>query len=134
MENPFIKYWLWYYDVLWHYWQIVLVLVVVALWLMHRRFEKRQREWEAYMNTWPRSDTKPKRARKKPIRQQIEDGDTVPKWVRKKPILQQIEEGDTVQIDKLTDAKSLLNELRQKSAEIDKLKQKSAEIDDLSKK
>ena len=114
MDNPFIKYWLWYYDVLWRYWPIVLVLTVVACWMIHRHFEKQQREWEAYMNTWPRSDTKPKRARKKPIRQKIE-------------------EGDTVQIDKLADAKSLLNELRQKSAEIDDLRQKSAEIDELSK-
>lgn len=65
MENPFIKYWLWYYDMLWTYWPIVLVLIVVPIWLIHRRFERMYREWEAYMKKWPRSDTKPK---KKPIR------------------------------------------------------------------
>ena len=45
MENPFIKYWLWYYDVLWRYWSIVVVLILIAVWLMYRRYAKRQREF-----------------------------------------------------------------------------------------
>ena len=49
MENPFIKYWLWYYDVLWHYWPIVVVLTIIAVWLMYRRYTKRQREWDERM-------------------------------------------------------------------------------------
>ena len=48
-ENPFINYWIWYYDVLWRYWPIVVVLTIIAVWLMYRRFAKRQREWDAYM-------------------------------------------------------------------------------------
>ena len=47
MENPFIKYWLWYYDVLWHYWPIVVVLMIIAMWLMYRRFAKRESLQEA---------------------------------------------------------------------------------------
>lgn len=46
MENPFIKYWLWYYDVLWRYWSIVVVLMIIALWLMYRHYTKRQRDWD----------------------------------------------------------------------------------------
>ena len=46
MENPFINYWLWYYDVLWRYWPIVVLLTIIAVWLMYRRFAKRQREWD----------------------------------------------------------------------------------------
>ena len=42
MENPFINYWLWYYDVLWRYWPIVVVLTIIAVWLMYRRYAKRQ--------------------------------------------------------------------------------------------
>ena len=49
MDNPFIKYWLWYYDVLWRYWPIVLVLIVVACWMIHRHFEKQWREWDERM-------------------------------------------------------------------------------------
>ena len=37
-ENPFINYWLWYYDVLWRYWPIVLLLIVIAMWLIVRRW------------------------------------------------------------------------------------------------
>ena len=49
MENPFIKYWLWYYDVLWRYWPIVVLLTIIAVWLMYRRYTKRQREWDERM-------------------------------------------------------------------------------------
>ena len=42
MENPFINYWLWYYDVLWRYWPIVVVLTIIAVWLIARRFYKRE--------------------------------------------------------------------------------------------
>ena len=49
MENPFIKYWLWYYDVLWRYWPIVVALTIIAVWLMYRRYTKRQREWDERM-------------------------------------------------------------------------------------
>ena len=49
MENPFINYWLWYYDVLWRYWPIVVLLLIIAVWLMYRRFAKRQREWDERM-------------------------------------------------------------------------------------
>lgn len=49
MENPFIKYWLWYYDVLWHYWPIVVVLTIIAVWLIARRYAKRQRDWDERM-------------------------------------------------------------------------------------
>ena len=42
MENPFINYWLWYYDVLWRYWPIVVLLTIIAVWLMYRRFAKRE--------------------------------------------------------------------------------------------
>jgi hypothetical protein len=44
MENPFIQYYLWYYDVLWKYWPIVLVLIIIAMWLIYRCHAKRQRE------------------------------------------------------------------------------------------
>ena len=43
MENPFIKYWLWHYDMLWQYWPVVFVLLVIALWLIARGHYKRQR-------------------------------------------------------------------------------------------
>jgi hypothetical protein len=49
MENPFVKYWLWYYDVLWRYWPIVVVLTIIAVWLVYRRYTKRQREWDERM-------------------------------------------------------------------------------------
>ena len=49
MENPFIKYWLWYYDVLWRYWPIVVALTIIAVWLMYRRYTKRQRDWDERM-------------------------------------------------------------------------------------
>ena len=49
MENPFINYWLWYYDVLWRYWPIVVLLTIIAVWLMYRRYTKRQREWDECM-------------------------------------------------------------------------------------
>ncbi len=49
MENPFVKYWLWYYDVLWRYWPIVVLLTIIAVWLMYRRYTKRQREWNERM-------------------------------------------------------------------------------------
>lgn len=48
-DNPFINYWLWYYDVLWQYWPIVLLLTIIAVWLIARRFAKRQREWNERM-------------------------------------------------------------------------------------
>ena len=48
-ENPFINYWIWYYDVLWRYWPIVVVLTIIAVWLMYRRYTKRQREWDERM-------------------------------------------------------------------------------------
>lgn len=36
-ENPFIKGWELYYDVLWRYWYIVAVMAVIAVWLRIRR-------------------------------------------------------------------------------------------------
>lgn len=47
MENPFINYWLWYYDVLWRYWPIVVLLTIIAVWLMYRRYSKRESLHEA---------------------------------------------------------------------------------------
>ena len=44
MENPFINYWLWYYDVLWRYWPIVVLLTIIVMWPMYRRYTKLQRE------------------------------------------------------------------------------------------
>ena len=49
IENPFINYWLWYYDVLWRYWPIVVLLTIIVVWMIHRRFAKRQREWDERM-------------------------------------------------------------------------------------
>ena len=45
MENPFIRYWLWYYDVLWRYWPIVVLLTIIAMYLIYRCHIKQQREW-----------------------------------------------------------------------------------------
>lgn len=36
-ENPFIRGWELYYDVLWRYWYIVAVMAVIAVWLRIRR-------------------------------------------------------------------------------------------------
>lgn len=44
MENPFITYWLWYYDVLWRYWPIVVLLAIIYVWLTFRRYAEWQRE------------------------------------------------------------------------------------------
>lgn len=49
MENPFIKYWLWYYDVVWRYWPIVVLSAIIAVWLMYRRYAKWQRERDERM-------------------------------------------------------------------------------------
>ena len=46
-ENPFINYWLWYYDVLWYYWPIVVLLMIIAVWLINRHFAKRESLHEA---------------------------------------------------------------------------------------
>jgi hypothetical protein len=43
-ENPFIEGWLWYYDLLWRYWYIVLVMAVIAVWLRYRRYAKRPKK------------------------------------------------------------------------------------------
>ena len=48
-DNPFINYWLWYYDVLWRYWPIFVLLTIIAMWLIHRHFTKQQREWDERM-------------------------------------------------------------------------------------
>ena len=48
-DNPFINYWLWYYDLLWRYWPIVVVLTIIAMWLIHRHFTKQQRDWDERM-------------------------------------------------------------------------------------
>lgn len=56
MENPFINYWLWYYDVLWRYWPIVVLLTIIAVWLMYRRYAKWLRERDERM-TKSREDT-----------------------------------------------------------------------------
>ena len=60
MENPFINYWLWYYDVLWRYWPIVVLLTIIAVWLMYRRYAKRQREWDENADNLQLADMKPK--------------------------------------------------------------------------
>lgn len=56
MNNPFINYWLWYYDKLWQYWPAVVVLTVIAVWLAARRYMKRQQEWDAYMEKSRKED------------------------------------------------------------------------------
>ena len=46
-DNPFINYWIWYYDVLWRYWPIVVLLTIISMWLIHRRYSKRESLHEA---------------------------------------------------------------------------------------
>lgn len=50
-ENPFIRFWLWYYDMLWQYWPVWLVLIVIAVYMIERHFCKKQREWDAFMES-----------------------------------------------------------------------------------
>lgn len=48
-ENPIIRFWLWYYDMLWQYWPVWLVLIVIAVYMTERHFCKKRREWDAFM-------------------------------------------------------------------------------------
>ena len=49
-ENPIIRFWLWYYDMLWQYWPVWLVLIVIAVYLIE------QQEWDAFMECERRRD------------------------------------------------------------------------------
>ena len=55
-ENPIIRFWLWYYDMLWQYWPVWLVLIVIAVYLIERHFCKEQQEWDAFMECERRRD------------------------------------------------------------------------------
>lgn len=45
-DNPIIEMWVKYYDILWHYWPVVLLALILGVWLMFRHFSRRQKEWE----------------------------------------------------------------------------------------
>lgn len=45
-DNPIIEMWVKYYDILWHYWPVVLLAFILGVWLMFRHFSRRQKEWE----------------------------------------------------------------------------------------
>ena len=45
-DNPIIEWWVKYYDILWHYWPVVLLALIIAVWLTVRHFSRRQKEWE----------------------------------------------------------------------------------------
>jgi hypothetical protein len=48
-DNPLLQLRLWMYDILWQYWPIVLLLAIIAVWLMYRRFKRDQRAWDERM-------------------------------------------------------------------------------------
>lgn len=48
-DNPLLQLRLWMYDILWQYWPIVLLLTIIAVWLMYRRFKRDQRAWDERM-------------------------------------------------------------------------------------
>ena len=48
-DNPLLQLRLWMYDILWQYWPIVLLLVIIAAWIMYRRFKRDQRAWDERM-------------------------------------------------------------------------------------
>ena len=37
------------YDILWQYWPIVLLLAIIAVWLMYRRFKRDRQAWDERM-------------------------------------------------------------------------------------
>ncbi len=45
-DNPIIEMWVKYYDILLHYWPVVLLAFILGVWLMFRHFSRRQKEWE----------------------------------------------------------------------------------------
>jgi hypothetical protein len=40
-DNPLLQFRIWCYDITWQYWYICLVVLVVAVWLTIRRFDKK---------------------------------------------------------------------------------------------
>lgn len=49
-DNPIIAWRIWMLDLMWQYWYVTLVLIIISVLIVARHFDKRQREWNAYMD------------------------------------------------------------------------------------
>ena len=49
-DNPIIRYYVWVYDLIWHYWHWVLALCIVDMWIISKHFARKMREWDARMD------------------------------------------------------------------------------------
>ena len=45
-DNPLVKLWVWGLDITWRYWYIWLVLLIVWMWLVVKRFKRQEKFWE----------------------------------------------------------------------------------------
>ena len=45
-DNPLVKLWVWGLDITWRYWYIWLVLLIVWIWLVVKRFKRQEKFWE----------------------------------------------------------------------------------------
>lgn len=55
-DNPIIQFRMLCYDLIWHYWPVVLLVFILAVWLMFRHFSRRQKEWELNQQRMHRKD------------------------------------------------------------------------------
>lgn len=45
-DNPLVKLWVWGLDIIWRYWYIWLVLLIIWMWLVVKRFKREEKFWE----------------------------------------------------------------------------------------
>ena len=48
-DNPLVQLLVWGLDITWQYWYIWLVVLILAIWLIARYFDRRQKEWDKHM-------------------------------------------------------------------------------------